>query len=48
MKNPGWIRKNWLLMAGVTFIGVPLGTYFIQRAARVCEVSVQRQKKIEE
>ncbi|XP_057168647.1 uncharacterized LOC128706666 homolog [Ursus arctos] len=34
MKNTSWIRKNWLLVAGVSFIGVHLGTYFIQRAAK--------------
>ncbi|XP_072799925.1 uncharacterized protein [Vicugna pacos] len=34
MKNTSWIRKNWLLTAGVSFIGVHLGTYLIQRAAK--------------
>lgn len=34
MKNISWIRKNWLLVAGVSFLGVHLGTYFIQRAAK--------------
>ncbi|KAM8775116.1 uncharacterized protein V5649_017461 [Rhynchonycteris naso] len=34
MKNTSWIRKNWLLVAGVSFIGVHLGTYLMQRAAK--------------
>ncbi|XP_060253150.1 uncharacterized LOC128706666 homolog [Ovis aries] len=34
MKNSSWIRKNWLLVAVVSFLGVHLGTYFIQRAAK--------------
>ncbi|XP_075420114.1 uncharacterized protein LOC142462277 [Tenrec ecaudatus] len=34
MRNISWIRKNWLLVAGVSFIGVHLGTYLIQRAAK--------------
>ncbi|XP_068931512.1 uncharacterized protein [Petaurus breviceps papuanus] len=34
MKQISWIRKNWLLVAGLTFIGVHLGTYFIQVAAK--------------
>lgn len=34
MKRTSWIRKNWLLVAGVTFIGVHLGTYFIQKYAK--------------
>jgi hypothetical protein len=50
MKNPSWIRKNWLLVAGVTFIGVHLGTYFIQRVAKesVRSEARGRQKNIEE
>ncbi|XP_065749333.1 uncharacterized homolog [Phocoena phocoena] len=34
MKNSNWIRKNWLLVAGIFFTGIHLGTYFIQRAAK--------------
>ncbi|XP_060128405.1 uncharacterized LOC128706666 homolog [Zootoca vivipara] len=34
MKKISWIRKNWLLVAGLSFVGVHLGTYFIQRAAK--------------
>ncbi|XP_058893385.1 uncharacterized homolog [Kogia breviceps] len=34
MKNSNWIRKNWLLVAGISFTGIHLGTYFIQRAAK--------------
>ncbi|XP_057559088.1 uncharacterized LOC128706666 homolog [Hippopotamus amphibius kiboko] len=34
MKNSSWIRKNWLLVAAVSFISIHLGTYFIQRAAK--------------
>lgn len=50
MKNPSWIRKNWLLVAGVTFVGVHLGTYFMQRAAKesVRSQSRNKQKNIEE
>ncbi|KAM4831829.1 uncharacterized protein LOC144255265 [Urocitellus parryii] len=50
MKSTSWIRKNWLLVAGVSFIGVHLGTYFMQRAAKqsVKSQSVGKQKSIEE
>ncbi|XP_054988664.1 uncharacterized LOC128706666 homolog [Sorex araneus] len=50
MKNPSWIRKNWLLVAGVTFVGVHLGTYFLQRAVKhsVKSQSEDKQKSIEE
>ncbi|XP_058535644.1 uncharacterized LOC128706666 homolog [Ochotona princeps] len=50
MKNTSWIRKNWLLVAGVTFIGVHLGTYLLQRAAKqsVKSQSGSQQKSIEE
>ncbi|XP_062813798.1 uncharacterized LOC128706666 homolog [Anolis carolinensis] len=34
MKKISWIRKNWLLVAGLTFVGVHLGTYLVQRAAK--------------
>ncbi|XP_074065551.1 uncharacterized protein LOC141504446 [Macrotis lagotis] len=34
MKQTSWIRRNWLLVAGLTFIGVHLSTYFIQVAAK--------------
>lgn len=34
MKKVSWIRKNWLLVAGLSFIGVHLGTYLIQKAAK--------------
>ncbi|XP_059933743.1 uncharacterized LOC128706666 homolog [Mesoplodon densirostris] len=34
MKNSNWIRKYWLLVAGISFTGIHLGTYFIQRAAK--------------
>lgn len=45
-----WIRKNWLLVAGVAFIGVHLGTYVIQRAAKqsVKSQAGGKQKSIEE
>uniref|UniRef100_A0A5F9D018 Uncharacterized protein n=1 Tax=Oryctolagus cuniculus TaxID=9986 RepID=A0A5F9D018_RABIT len=26
MKDTSWIRKHWLLVAGLSFIGVHLGT----------------------
>ncbi|XP_071077897.1 uncharacterized protein [Desmodus rotundus] len=50
MKNTSWIRKNWLLVAGVSFIGVHLGTYFMQRAAKQSVKSQARgqQKSIKE
>ncbi|XP_054552340.1 uncharacterized LOC128706666 homolog [Talpa occidentalis] len=50
MKNTSWIRKNWLLVAGVSFIGVHLGTYFLQWSAKqsVKSQSVGKQKNIEE
>ncbi|XP_073930446.1 uncharacterized protein [Castor canadensis] len=49
MRNNSWIRKNWLLIAGVSFIGVHLGTYFIQRAAKqsVKSQSGDKQKNVE-
>ncbi|XP_043399978.1 uncharacterized protein [Lepidochelys kempii] len=34
MRKTSWIKKNWLLVAGLSFLGVHLGTYFIQRAAK--------------
>ncbi|XP_061064321.1 uncharacterized LOC128706666 homolog [Eubalaena glacialis] len=34
MKNSNWIRKNRLLVAGISFTGIHLGTYLIQRAAK--------------
>ncbi|XP_060641832.1 uncharacterized protein [Anolis sagrei] len=34
MKKISWIRKNWLLVAGLTFVGVHLGTYLVQKAAK--------------
>ncbi|XP_075867041.1 uncharacterized protein LOC142876866 [Microcebus murinus] len=50
MKNTSWVRKNWLLVAGLSLIGVHLGTYFIQRAAKqsVKSQSGAKQKSIEE
>ncbi|XP_060118020.1 uncharacterized LOC128706666 homolog [Heteronotia binoei] len=34
MKKISWIRKNWLLVAGVAFVSVHLGTYLLQKAAK--------------
>ncbi|XP_059576154.1 uncharacterized LOC128706666 homolog [Alligator mississippiensis] len=34
MKKTSWLRKNWLLVAGLSFLGVHIGTYLIQRAAK--------------
>lgn len=34
MKKTSWIRKNWLLVAGVAFVSVHIGTYLLQRAAK--------------
>ncbi|XP_062981402.1 uncharacterized LOC128706666 homolog [Elgaria multicarinata webbii] len=34
MTKISWIRKNWLLVAGLSFVGVHAGTYLIQRAAK--------------
>ncbi|XP_059561541.1 uncharacterized LOC128706666 homolog [Myotis daubentonii] len=50
MKTTSWIRKNWLLVAGVSFIGVHLGTYVIQWAAKqsVKSQSGDKQKSIKE
>ncbi|XP_042550631.1 McKusick-Kaufman/Bardet-Biedl syndromes putative chaperonin [Dipodomys spectabilis] len=50
MKNSSWIRKNWLLVAGVSFIGVHLGTYFMQRVAKqsVRSQSADKQRNVEE
>ncbi|KAM7125471.1 uncharacterized protein WM277_017725 [Molossus nigricans] len=50
MKKTSWIRRNWLLVAGVSFISVHLGTYFIQRAAKqsVKSQSGSKQKSIKE
>jgi len=45
MKNTCWIRKNWLLVAGVSFVGVHLGTYFIQKAAKQSIKSQPRGKQ---
>ncbi|KAM6164774.1 uncharacterized protein ACDL77_021565 [Rhynchocyon petersi] len=50
MKSVSWIKKNWLLVAGVSFIGVHLGTYFIQRVAKhsVKSQSGDKPKNIQE
>uniref|UniRef100_A0A5F9D4Y1 Uncharacterized protein n=1 Tax=Oryctolagus cuniculus TaxID=9986 RepID=A0A5F9D4Y1_RABIT len=50
MRNTSWIRKNWLLVTSVSFVGVHLGTYFIQRAAKqsVKSQSGSKQKSTEE
>uniref|UniRef100_A0A8D2FED4 Uncharacterized protein n=1 Tax=Theropithecus gelada TaxID=9565 RepID=A0A8D2FED4_THEGE len=45
MKNTSWIRKNWLLVAGISFIGVHVGTYFLQRSAKQSVKSVSKQTK---
>uniref|UniRef100_A0A8D2J5S8 Uncharacterized protein n=1 Tax=Varanus komodoensis TaxID=61221 RepID=A0A8D2J5S8_VARKO len=34
MTKISWIRKNWLLVAGLSFVGFHVGTYLIQRAAK--------------
>ncbi|KAM4772646.1 uncharacterized protein WCC33_004344 isoform 1-T2 [Rhinophrynus dorsalis] len=34
MKNKTWLRKNWLLVAGISFLGIHFGTYFIQKIAK--------------
>ncbi|XP_077172014.1 uncharacterized protein LOC143826825 [Paroedura picta] len=34
MKKISWIRKNWLLVAGVAFVSVHIGTYLLQRVAK--------------
>ncbi|XP_074845458.1 uncharacterized protein LOC142010845 [Carettochelys insculpta] len=50
MRKTSWIRKNWLLVAGLSFLGVHLGTYFIQRAAKNSAKSALeiKQKDLEE
>ncbi|XP_076971404.1 uncharacterized protein LOC143646431 [Tamandua tetradactyla] len=39
-----WIKKNWLLVAGVSFVGIHLGTYIIQRTAKQSVKSQSRSK----
>ncbi|KAM8947120.1 uncharacterized protein RCH25_050260 [Pelodytes ibericus] len=34
MKNGTWLRKNWLLVAGLSFLGIHFGTYSIQKVAK--------------
>ncbi|XP_061478535.1 uncharacterized LOC128706666 homolog [Rhineura floridana] len=34
MKKIRWIRKNWLLVAGLSFLSIHVGTYLIQRVAK--------------
>ncbi|KAM9070121.1 uncharacterized protein ACOB8E_014993 isoform 1-T2 [Sarcophilus harrisii] len=50
MKQTSWIRRNWLLVAGLTFIGVHFSTYFLQIAAKHSAKSQieYRQKNIKE
>ncbi|XP_067421403.1 uncharacterized protein [Emydura macquarii macquarii] len=45
-----WVRKNWLLVAGLSFLGVHIGTYLIQRAAKNSAKSAFeiKQKDLEE
>ncbi|XP_069464425.1 uncharacterized protein [Ambystoma mexicanum] len=34
MKSKSWLRKNWLLVAGISFVGLHIGTYIIQKVAK--------------
>ncbi|XP_075452154.1 uncharacterized protein LOC142492864 [Ascaphus truei] len=46
MKNITWLRKNWLLVAGMSFLGIHFGTYFIQKVAKSSAKSNFRIKEI--
>ncbi|OCT77435.1 hypothetical protein XELAEV_18028527mg [Xenopus laevis] len=34
IKKQTWLRKNWLWVAGISFLGIHFGTYFIQKLAK--------------
>ncbi|XP_075719198.1 uncharacterized protein LOC142760125 [Rhinoderma darwinii] len=34
MKQKSFLRRNWLWVAGLSFLGIHFGTYFIQRVAK--------------
>uniref|UniRef100_A0AAY4ANX2 ATP synthase F0 subunit 8 n=1 Tax=Denticeps clupeoides TaxID=299321 RepID=A0AAY4ANX2_9TELE len=34
MKNQSWIRKNWLWVAGGSFLGIHLVTWLMQKAMK--------------
>ncbi|XP_076144515.1 uncharacterized protein LOC143127092 [Alosa pseudoharengus] len=34
MKNPSWLRRNWLWVAGGSFFGIHLATWLLQRAMK--------------
>uniref|UniRef100_A0A7M4F286 Uncharacterized protein n=1 Tax=Crocodylus porosus TaxID=8502 RepID=A0A7M4F286_CROPO len=50
MKRTSWLRKNWLLVAGLSFLGVHTGTYLIQRVAKNSVKSTMgiKQKNLDE
>ncbi|KAJ8246156.1 hypothetical protein GJAV_G00264250 [Gymnothorax javanicus] len=34
MKNPSWMRRNWLWVAGGAFVSIHFGTWVMQRAMK--------------
>ncbi|XP_078505667.1 uncharacterized protein LOC144763699 [Lissotriton helveticus] len=34
MKQKSWLRRNWFLVAGASFLGIHFGTYLIQKFAK--------------
>uniref|UniRef100_A0A4W3H8C6 Uncharacterized protein n=1 Tax=Callorhinchus milii TaxID=7868 RepID=A0A4W3H8C6_CALMI len=49
MKNKSWLRKNWLLVAGLTFLGIHTVTYIMQKAVKnSTQSSVEFKKNIDE
>ncbi|XP_077342025.1 uncharacterized protein LOC143987279 [Lithobates pipiens] len=34
MKAKSFLRRNWLWVAGASFVGIHFGTYFIQKVAK--------------
>ncbi|XP_066451747.1 uncharacterized homolog [Eleutherodactylus coqui] len=34
MKQQSFLRRNWLWVAGISFLGIHFGTYFIQKVAK--------------
>ncbi|XP_075195410.1 uncharacterized protein LOC142296078 [Anomaloglossus baeobatrachus] len=34
MKPKSFLRRNWFWVAGISFLGIHFGTYFIQKVAK--------------
>ncbi|KAG5855595.1 hypothetical protein ANANG_G00050730 [Anguilla anguilla] len=50
MKNSGWLRKNWLWVAGSAFISIHIGTWLMQKALKssVRSETQMKQRSVED